>query len=419
MKISFFFSRFFHAPIARFSIVTLIALACSFPALCHEIHDAAMTGDLAKVKALLKDNPKLASNKDDAGDTPLHLTAQGGYRDVAKLLLAKRAEVNAGNKDGWTPLHLAAMEGNKDMAELLLANKADINAKSNVGTTPFQVEELLLASNNLVVKIVANADRTPSLLGIKADAKKDDGDASWRGAINSFNDMMEFLPANKDFVNAQTNGGNKPLHGVELINFKDVMELLLANKADVTQANKGMTPLDMATSGLASQKDAVELLRQRGGGLGMGSGIGSCFGMSGVWYNEDSGIENRVNTIIAGDVRPYVLGNEGEEPVQSSDTMVFSLQPGPGKEAPVPIVQPIPPYTDEARNARIEGIVILQAIIRKDGIVDNFRVLKGLGYGLDESVINTAHRWRFMPRVCRSMPFDVVANIAVRFRLGL
>ena len=91
---------------------------------------------------------------------------------------------------------------------------------------------------------------------------------------------------------------------------------------------------------------------------------------------------------------------------------------GGGVKAPVPIFQPLPLYTEEARKARLEGIVLLQAIIRKDGSVDSFKVIRGLGYGLDESAINTiATKWRFKPGSLNGQPVDVQANIEVSFRL--
>jgi hypothetical protein len=73
MNINSFLSRPFHFPIPRLTIVTLIALACSAPAVCGEIHDVAEKGDLQKVRALLKDNPKLVSSKDNWGATPRSL----------------------------------------------------------------------------------------------------------------------------------------------------------------------------------------------------------------------------------------------------------------------------------------------------------------------------------------------------------
>jgi ankyrin repeat protein len=141
MNINNFLGRFPHSPIHRITTVTLIALAWSSLA-CHskrhsmtEIHSAAWQGDLAKVKALLEDNPNLVSSKEIGGETPLHMTVLNGHWDVAKLLLTKKADVNARNERGTTPLHLAAQEGSTSMVELLLANMADVNVKDSYGYT--------------------------------------------------------------------------------------------------------------------------------------------------------------------------------------------------------------------------------------------------------------------------------------------
>jgi ankyrin repeat protein len=114
----------------------LVALAWSSLAFCGQIHDAAAAGDLAKVKALLKDNPDLVFSKNTNGWTPLHIVAFEGHKAVAEVLLANKAEVNAKDNKGQTPLHWAASAGSKDVAELLLANKAEVNAKDNNRWTP-------------------------------------------------------------------------------------------------------------------------------------------------------------------------------------------------------------------------------------------------------------------------------------------
>jgi len=50
--------------------------------------------------------------------------------------------------------------------------------------------------------------------------------------------------------------------------------------------------------------------------------------------------------------------------------------------------------------------------------VDSFKVIRGLGYGLDESAITTiASKWRFKPATFRGMPVDFEINIEVAFRL--
>jgi len=136
-----------------------------------------------------------------------------------------------------------------------------------------------------------------------------------------------------------------------------------------------------------------------GGGIGSGTGTGVGPGTGpGYGPGEGGGMGGGRGGGIGSGVGPYVSGN--------------------GVTAPIPIYEPLPAYTEEARKARTEGIVVLQAIIRANGTVDSFKVLKSLGYGLDESAINTiATKWKFKPGTLRGVPVDVYANIEVTFRL--
>lgn len=136
-----------------------------------------------------------------------------------------------------------------------------------------------------------------------------------------------------------------------------------------------------------------------GGGIGTGrgTGVGSGTG-AGVGPGSGGGMGGGSGGGIGSGHGPMVMG--------------------PGVKAPEAISQPLPAYTEEARKARAEGIVLIQAVIHKDGSVDSFKVLRGLGYGLDESAINTiATKWRFRPGTYRGEPVDVQANIEVSFRL--
>jgi ankyrin repeat protein len=83
MRISSFLSRHSYSSIPSIAIVTPIALACSTPAFCGEIHDATKAGNLAKAKALLKENPNLVLSKDNIGGMPLHWAAYGGHKEAA------------------------------------------------------------------------------------------------------------------------------------------------------------------------------------------------------------------------------------------------------------------------------------------------------------------------------------------------
>lgn len=87
--------------------------------------------------------------------------------------------------------------------------------------------------------------------------------------------------------------------------------------------------------------------------------------------------------------------------------------------APVPKIQPQPPYTLEAFNKGIEGTVLLQFIVRKDGTADSFKILQGLGYGLDESAVYTiANLWHFQQSNLKGNPVDVQIDMPVSFTLG-
>ena len=146
-----FFHKLCHLPIPHRVAVMLFVMVWSIPAFCGEIHDAAKSGDLEKVKALLKDKPNLVFSKDKNGDTPLVVAVKFGHKDMAAFLLAHKANVNAKGKDvaftsegigggmegiqgkslGGTPLHWAAMKSDTGMAELLLTNGADVNAQDD------------------------------------------------------------------------------------------------------------------------------------------------------------------------------------------------------------------------------------------------------------------------------------------------
>ena len=56
-----------------------------------------------------------------------------------------------------------------------------------------------------------------------------------------------------------------------------------------------------------------------------------------------------------------------------------------------------PIYTDEARRRTIEGDVVLEIVVRRDGSVGDVRVLQGLGGGLNERAMQAVRQWRFAP----------------------
>ena len=85
---------------------------------------------------------------------------------------------------------------------------------------------------------------------------------------------------------------------------------------------------------------------------------------------------------------------------------------------PVVLHEEKPRYTEEARQAGIEGIVLLQLVVRKDGTANSFKVIRGLGYGMEEAAINAiANKWRFKPGTFNGDPADVQIFMEVIYSL--
>jgi TonB family protein len=93
------------------------------------------------------------------------------------------------------------------------------------------------------------------------------------------------------------------------------------------------------------------------------------------------------------------------------------LRVGGDVRAPVAIERVEPSYTEEARKARISGIVILEAVIGRDGLVKDVSVLKPLPFGLDQSAVDALKQWKFKPGTLDGKPVDVIFNLTMNFRL--
>lgn len=78
-------------------------------------------------------------------------------------------------------------------------------------------------------------------------------------------------------------------------------------------------------------------------------------------------------------------------------------------------VEPI--YPDEARRARVEGMVVLFLIVDASGRPRDLKVLKPLGSGLDEAAIESVRQWVFEPGRKDGKAVAVQATIQVNFRL--
>jgi TonB family protein len=93
------------------------------------------------------------------------------------------------------------------------------------------------------------------------------------------------------------------------------------------------------------------------------------------------------------------------------------LRVGGDVRAPVVMEKVEPVYTDAARKAGINGIVIVESIIGRDGVVKNVSVLKPLPFGLDQAAVDAVKQWKFKPGMLEGKPVDVIFNLTVNFRV--
>jgi len=90
---------------------------------------------------------------------------------------------------------------------------------------------------------------------------------------------------------------------------------------------------------------------------------------------------------------------------------------GGGVSAPRVLSDPDPEYSEEARQAKYQGTVILWVVIGADGRARDIRVSRALGMGLDQRAIDAVRNWRFAPAMKDGHPVAVQVNIEVNFRL--
>lgn len=74
-----------------------------------------------------------------------------------------------------------------------------------------------------------------------------------------------------------------------------------------------------------------------------------------------------------------------------------------------------PQYTAEARRQRIKGTVVVSATVATDGCLENVKVVRKLGYGLDEAALDALRFWRCTPKLHDGKPAEVPINIELNF----
>ena len=168
-------------------------------------------------------------------------------------------------------------------------------------------------------------------------------------------------------------------------------------------------PITIAQAGSYSMPDGPGYGNGTGGSKGARGVVASSGFGNGVATGQGSGVSSR------GTVRQSGFGD--------ADVVTASAKPKTSeavvKTLPVEITfKPRPVYTDEGRNLKIEGEVLLDVVFSANGQIKIMKVVRGLGHGLDESAMHAAEKIQFKPALRDGHPADFEAVLHIEFQLA-
>ena len=103
--------------------------------------------------------------------------------------------------------------------------------------------------------------------------------------------------------------------------------------------------------------------------------------------------------------------------VAPSPQVAGTYRPGGAIREPRKIRDSPAVYPEVARNAKIEGVVILEATIDERGVVTDARVLRSVPL-LDAAALTALKQWRYTPTLLNGVPVRVLMTVTFRFSLG-
>jgi ankyrin repeat protein len=188
-----------------------------------------------------------------APDISIHDAAGEGNIEAVKQHIAAGTDVDAKlahDPGGITPLLVAAASGHKELAELLIANGADVNATDDGGKTPLDwaFGYLKLETIDLLRKHGGKSGVEDSIIAA--------------ASLGNVNAVKDHLAAGTD-VNTKDDRGRTPLHWAAYDGRNKIAELLITAGADVNANSDNGTPLDTAIS--RKHPETTDLLRKHGG----------------------------------------------------------------------------------------------------------------------------------------------------------
>ena len=85
-------------------------------------------------------------------------------------------------------------------------------------------------------------------------------------------------------------------------------------------------------------------------------------------------------------------------------------------KAPTKLRNVNPVYPQDALDAKVQGVVIMEARIERDGTVSRARVLKSIPM-LDDAAVEAVRQWEFTPTLMNGAPVPIMMTVTVNFTL--
>lgn len=166
------------------------------------LHWAAERGDSAMTVTLLRAHASVKATTRIGGYTPLHIAARTGRGAVVRALLSAGADAKLATESGATPLHFAAASGDASSVEALIAKGADVNAREREwGQTPLVFAASADRADAIKVLLAKGADPSihTTVMNLQEAAAQEQAATRKRNAV-----LVSFEPEkHKDSVTAQ------------------------------------------------------------------------------------------------------------------------------------------------------------------------------------------------------------------------
>jgi TonB family protein len=154
--------------------------------------------------------------------------------------------------------------------------------------------------------------------------------------------------------------------------------------------------------------------------------VGSTGIGDGVKYGNNNGRPGgRVASVaVPAASNPAPTGNVGKVAAAGISAAPTAVAPTPRTAAGPPptelvvVSKPLPEYTSEAKQLKVQGDVILRVTFTANGQVIVQGIVHGLGHGLDEEARRVAQQIRFRPATRNGQPVDMTTNIIITFQLA-